>query len=65
MFDFEKTGDGRYDVYLADPRKRLGVVLGKAGEWHAETSRGCQLPGSFGSRKDAANALFARLNLKQ
>lgn len=65
MFDFEKTGEGRYEVHLVDPGTRLGMVLGKAGDWRAETRKGCQLPISFGTRKEAANALLSHLNIQQ
>lgn len=58
MFDLEKTGDGRYEVYLVDPRTRLGLVLGKAGDWRAENRNGRQIQGAFGTRKDAAKALW-------
>lgn len=57
MFDFEKTGDGRYDVYLAEPRTRLGLVLGKPGNWCAEDPKGRRVS-CFNTRKDAANALL-------
>lgn len=58
MFDLEKEGDGRYQVYLAEPRTRLGMVLGKAGNWYAEDTKGCVVS-CFNTRKDAANALLS------
>ncbi len=57
MFDFEKEGDGRYQVYLAEPRVRLGTVLGKAGNWYAEDTKG-RCVSCFNTRKDGANALL-------
>lgn len=57
MFDFEKEGEGRYQVYLVEPRTRLGTLLGKAGSWRAEDTKG-RLVSSFNTRKDGAKALL-------
>ena len=64
MFDFEKTGDGRYEVYLTQPRTRLGLVLGKPGSWAAEDVNGRQLS-CFNTRKQAASALLDTLQRKR
>lgn len=58
MFDFEKEGDGRYQVYLVEPRTRLGTLLGKAGNWCAEDTKGRRIS-CFNTRKDGANALLS------
>lgn len=57
MFDFEKEGEGRYQVYLVEPRTRLGTLLGKAGSWCAEDTKGRQVSHSD-TRKHAAEALL-------
>lgn len=64
MFDFEKQGEGRYEVYLAEPRTRLGQVLGKAGDWCAEDTKGNRVS-CFNTRKDAANALLSHRRIMQ
>ncbi len=57
VFEFEKQGEGRYEVFLAEPRTRLGLLLGKAGNWCAEDTKGRRLS-CFANRKDGANALW-------
>lgn len=57
VFEFEKQGDGRYEVLLAEPRTRLGLVLGKPGNWCAEDTKGNRIS-CFNTRKDGAKALL-------
>lgn len=57
LFDFKKEGDGRYEVYLEEPRTRLGLVMGKPGDWCAEDTKGKRVS-CFNTRKDAAHALY-------
>ncbi|OZA27573.1 MAG: hypothetical protein B7X93_08850 [Hydrogenophilales bacterium 17-61-9] len=55
-FEFIKEGEGRYEVFLVEPRTRLGLLLGKAGNWCAEDTKGRRIS-CFNTRKDGASAL--------
>lgn len=57
QFEYEREGAGRYQVYLAQPRRRLGVLLGKSGNWCAEDTAGKTLS-CFNTRSDGAKALL-------
>lgn len=58
QFEFERDGSGRYQVYLVQPRQRLGLVLGKAGHWCAEDTKG-KTVSCFNTRTDGAKALLS------
>ncbi len=62
-FEFRREMAGRYEVFLVEPRTRLGMLLGKPGNWLAEDPSG-RTVSAFNTRSDGAHALLnvARLN---
>lgn len=64
MFEFEREGDGRYVVKLVEQNIRLGLLLGKSGNWCAEDTKGRRIS-CFNTRKEGAKALLnASLTLR-
>ena len=57
-FVFEREGDGRYQVYLRNPRLRLGMVDGRPGYWIAVTPDGGGILARWRTRVDAAAILL-------
>jgi len=56
-FELQREGAGRYEVYLTEPRMRLGHLFGKAGHWHAEDPAG-RIISAYNTRGDGAEALL-------
>jgi len=54
---FEAQGEGRYLVIRCQPRQRIGLVLGKSGNWLAESLTG-EVLGHAKTRKKAAALLM-------
>lgn len=58
-FEYQREMAGRYEVYLVEPRVRLGHLLGKPGSWCAETPKGFRIS-CFNTRSDGAKALLSQ-----
>ncbi len=64
QFEFQREGAGRYEVYLIEPRMRLGHLLGKAGNWCAEDTKGSRVS-CFNTRQDGAEALLNQARVEK
>lgn len=62
QFEYQREQTGRYEVFLVEPRTRLGLLLGKPGCWLAEDPSGRLLSG-YNTRGDGAKALLNRARL--
>lgn len=56
-FEFRREQAGRYEVYLTSTRTRLGLLLGKPGNWIAEDPSG-RVISAYNTRSDGAKALL-------
>jgi hypothetical protein len=56
-FEFQREQAGRYEVYLTSPRTRLGLLMGKPGNWLAEDPSG-RVISAYNTRTDGAKALL-------
>ena len=63
-FLFEREFQGRYQVYMENPRIRLGHVFGQSGDWLAHEPNGKTGP-RFANRRDAAKYLLTAYSFRE
>ncbi len=63
-FAYERLVTGVFSVFLKEPRMRLGVVSGRAGNWLAETPNGWGIS-RYRTRQDAAMALLNQARIEK